>query len=732
MPDRGPKFGGKNSIRRMLLLALLAVLLPALLLVGFIMFTWLRAGYDMQQQSSLNLARGVSKAFENYVSDVRRQILIIGEAIRELPDAQPEQISRLLTYATLERGTVNSLNWATPEARIIASSLPGSVGLDIADREYFRDVMARGGRDLGDLITSRATGLPAITIAQRLDDPAGKPVGVAVATIDLAKLGTKLVGHMGSDESILLADSDGSVVLHVPTLALTPEQRSAVRDMPAFREAQARREGFTSYVSPFDGQQRLIVFVPVANTGWVAAASIPRQSVLAPLWRTGITIGAIALLVLVLAGLAAGIINQRIVRDVRLVQQRAAVLANETAPPAAPPRIAELRLVAEAYEQMAERRLQAEVSLRDQQQRLALATAAADQGTWDMNVQTHEMIWSERGKTIFDLPPAASVDYALFLSRVHPDDRARIEQSVQRALDPAQSDDYHVECRVLTGTGQDRWVDVRGRAIFETIAGRRQAVRFLGTVMDVTARREAEESLRRTAMDLARSNKELEQFAYVASHDLQEPLRMIGGYLQLIQRRYQGKLDKDADQFIDYAVGGAQRMKDLINDLLSFSRLGARTRALGPVEMDAALRQAQANLGAALEAAQGRVEVPPLPVVFGDEPQLVQLLQNLISNAVKFRGEKSPLVQVGARPDGPRWLFWVRDNGIGIEPQYHERIFAIFQRLHSQQTYPGTGIGLAICRKIVERHGGRLWVESRPGEGSTFFFTLARAPGRTG
>ena len=248
---------------------------------------------------------------------------------------------------------------------------------------------------------------------------------------------------------------------------------------------------------------------------------------------------------------------------------------------------------------------------------------------------------------------------------------------------------------------------------------------------DVTRRKRAEEALEQRARELARKNAELEQFAYVAAHDLQEPLRMIASYTQLLARRYRGQLDSDADEFIAFAVDGVTRMQGLIGDLLEFSRIGTQGRAFSRVDSGAALSDALDNLHTAIMESGARVTHGELPDVLGDEAELMQLFQNLVSNALKFRGERAPEVHISAEPKGSAWQFCVRDRGIGIAPELWGRIFVIFQRLHGRGEYKGNGIGLAICKKIVERHGGQIWVESEPGQGSSFFFTIAAPAGET-
>jgi light-regulated signal transduction histidine kinase (bacteriophytochrome) len=246
-------------------------------------------------------------------------------------------------------------------------------------------------------------------------------------------------------------------------------------------------------------------------------------------------------------------------------------------------------------------------------------------------------------------------------------------------------------------------------------------------IENITERKQAEERLTRMTQDLTRSNADLERFASVASHDLREPLRMVGSFVQLLAERYRGQLDADADDYIGFAVDGVQRMERLINDLLEYSRLNTRGEPFRPIDAEAVLAQTLWDLDLTIAEADAVVTHDPLPAVLADPVQLAQLFQNLISNALKFHGAEPPRVHVSHSPapsSAPCWLFSVRDNGIGIDPKDHTRIFDIFQRLHTREEYPGTGIGLAVCQRIVERHGGRIWVESQVGQGTTFFFTL--------
>jgi PAS domain S-box-containing protein len=252
-----------------------------------------------------------------------------------------------------------------------------------------------------------------------------------------------------------------------------------------------------------------------------------------------------------------------------------------------------------------------------------------------------------------------------------------------------------------------------------------EGILVTAAIRDITERKKSEEHLVKTVGELKRSNDELQQFAYVSSHDLQEPLRMVTSYTQLLAGRYKGRLDSDADEFIAFAVDGCNRMQGLIKDLLAYSRAGTNGKALHEVSAENALKEALANLRATIDQSGAVVTHDALPAIRTDETQLTQVFQNLVGNAIKYHGAEVPQVHVSATKNGGNeWTFSVRDNGLGIDPQYFERIFILFQRLHGRDEFEGTGIGLAICKKILERLGGRIWVESQPEKGSTFYFEL--------
>jgi light-regulated signal transduction histidine kinase (bacteriophytochrome) len=306
-----------------------------------------------------------------------------------------------------------------------------------------------------------------------------------------------------------------------------------------------------------------------------------------------------------------------------------------------------------------------------------------------------------------------------YTQTTHPDDLNN-DAELGVKLFHGEIPSYTVQKRYITRAGATIWVELNARLIRDQDDKPKYA---LITYQDITDRKKTEAALLEREAELARSNNELQRFAYIASHDLQEPLRTVSLYTDLIARRYKQHLDPDADEFIGYVVSATLRMKRLIHDLLEYSRVSAAGREPQPTDCTVVLERSLANLHAAIESASANVTHDSLPTVCSDPLQLEQVFQNLIGNAIKFRSQSPPQIHVSAERQDGMWRLSVSDNGIGIDPRYQERIFEVFQRLHPNASFEGTGIGLAVCKRIIEQHGGRIWVQSQPGHGSTFYFT---------
>lgn len=365
-----------------------------------------------------------------------------------------------------------------------------------------------------------------------------------------------------------------------------------------------------------------------------------------------------------------------------------------------------------------------------------IALDAAELGFWDYDFDTHGLYGDDRCNAMHgNSTPRLTPDQ--FMQLIHPEDRLLVAQCLLGAIEPTSDGQYNVDYRVVRPDGSIRWIASKGQAFFRTEDGQRRAVRFIGTVMDITSRKEVEQALReneerarqraaefkKLADELLRSNEDLERFAYVVSHDLQEPLRQIVGFSRLLKRRHSGQLDQAAREFVDFIVDSGSRMQDLIGDLLAFSRAG-RGGKKNLVPLREVVEAALQNLRAAIKESEAIVTQDSLPSLQGDEVQLIQLFQNLIANAIRFRADAPLRIHVGARKQGREWVFSVSDNGLGLRPENIEKAFEMFQRFPEGGKQQGTGIGLSICKRVVEVHGGRIWVESEFGQGATFYFTL--------
>ena len=343
----------------------------------------------------------------------------------------------------------------------------------------------------------------------------------------------------------------------------------------------------------------------------------------------------------------------------------------------------------------------------------------ADVGGWEIDTETQDVFWTDHIFELLDVDADEEPPLDEALDMYHEEDQPLVESAVEEALD--SGDPFDAEVRIRTNSGEIHWLRLQG--IPETVDD--EVVSFRGAVQDITERKERERRLEEVIERLEESNERLEQFAHAASHDLQEPLRMVSSYLQLIEKRYADELDADGEEFIGFAVDGADRMRAMIAGLLQYSRVEMQGNPFESVNLDTVFEDVLTDLQQQIEETDAEITVENLPRVEGDAGQLRQVFQNFLSNAIEYSGDESPRIHVSTERNGTEWTISVRDEGIGIPPEAQERIFAVFQRLHTVDEHRGTGIGLALCERIIERHGGEIAVDSEPGEGATFSVTLS-------
>jgi PAS domain S-box-containing protein len=364
----------------------------------------------------------------------------------------------------------------------------------------------------------------------------------------------------------------------------------------------------------------------------------------------------------------------------------------------------------------------AQDSLRESQDKLDIALENAKIGLWEWNLKTNELIWDRRTESIFGFDPGKfDKKYETFENSINEEDLPHVMNSIDQTL----KSDIPLETIFRTKSVNGVYKHVSAKAILKKDkAG--SPVSLSGVCFDVTGmKKSTEQTIIKLNEELLRSNKDLQQFAYVASHDLQEPLRMVSSFTQMLAKRYNDKLDQEARDYIKFAVDGSKRMYELLNSLLAYSRIQTKGREFAEVDLNIVLEKVQKNLSLRIEDRQAKINIKKLPVISGDEAQMIQLFQNLLENGIKFN-PNTPSIIISSKAKFDNIIFSVKDNGIGIEPQYFEKIFQIFQRLHPREEYYGTGIGLAICKRIVERHGGTIWVESEIGKSTTFLFSIPK------
>ena len=622
--------------------------------------------------------------------------------------AHDEMIANLTPH--LKQGDFLELSLLDPQSgKVLASTNPAEEGKYKEDRPYF--INGKTAPYVQNLYYSIALQSIAMTAASPLKTRQGQLVGVLAGRLNLDEMNSIINRRTGlhqTDDAYLVNNS--SLFVTQPRFIKSPAVLQRGIRTPAVDQCLKQQSGVVE-ANDYDDKPAFVVYRWLPERNLCLVVKMDQTEVYRPIRVFGGTIAAISAVALLVAAALAFALARSLTRPILALQEGVArfgrgeldVKLDDSAGD-------ELGQLAGEFNKMAEALTEQQTHLRQRAEQF-------------FNISPDLLCTISSAARIQDLNPAweLSLGYAsdeikgrLFSNLIHPDDWSMTQSALRRIAEEGVG---HFETRCRHKRGHYRW-------LAWVIVNSSQDQLLYAAARDITERRLAEERMRQQTEELERSNRELQDFAYAASHDLQEPLQLVSNHLQLLSRRYHGQLDRDADEFIDFAMEGTDRLKILISDLLEYSKVGTSGREFAGVEMESVFGRVIETFQPAIDDCRGLVTHDALPIVLGDDQQMAQVLHNLIDNSIKFRGKDSPRIHVSARQMSEKWLFFVRDNGIGIDPQYTERVFVIFQRLHSRDDYPGTGIGLAISRKIIERHGGHIWVDSEPGKGATFYFTL--------
>lgn len=621
-----------------------------------------------------------------------------------------------------------------PTARVVVSTDLVEVGKFKESRAYF--VNGRLGPYVQSPYFEFSAGRPVMTAAAPVLAEDGRLLAVLTGELDITAMNEIVQRRSGlrySDDAFLVNKS--ALLVTAPRFTTNPTMLQSSFHTPAIDDCLKRKSGMVE-TDDYRGMPSIIVHRWLPEYEMCLIVKMGQDEAYAPSRELGLTMALTGLLVLLAGSLGAWLMARSITRPILLLERGVARFGAgnldyriETGSQD------EFGQLARGFNQMAQDIAGKEAMLREAS---ALLERRVEQRTLELreSEERYRILAETSPDMIFVIDRDDRIQYvnSLGAGQFGKPTAQVIGSPIADLFGPAVAAEQSAGLRQVLKTGEPfalqsqldtvvgpRWLDTQWVALRDASGKIRGA---LGVARDISEVRQAGLALAQKADELERSNHELERFAYVASHDLQEPLRMVTSYLQLLERRYKDKLDGDALEFIAYAVDGSNRMKALINDLLAYSRIGTRGRNFAPTDCEAVLANVLQNLRVAIAESGAIITHTPLPTLLADPGQLEQLLQNLIGNAIKFHGPRVPEVRLDVQKQGAYWLFSVADNGIGIEQQYFERIFIIFQRLHTREEFSGTGIGLAISKRIVERHGGRIWIESQPGLGTTFYFTI--------
>lgn len=697
-----------RSIQSRLIMLLLFILIPVLAIQAYIYYDNYQTRRASELQANLEIARLLAKAFESFVQDLIHQELAIGLAITSSQPMTSKDITRLLETSR-DYVAVRDFTWLNTKGVAIYSGNPAMIGNNYSDRSYFREIV--NGREwaVSELIISRTTGEPIFAISRGIRDGNGALLGIVFAVIIPEKLDTRLAVERSEGGGYTLVDNKGMLVYRYPAIQATWEERNWLKPYPEFGEALKGKEIATTVYAPFEGKNRLVGFTPVSSIGWAASAGKREEDVIGPILKS---IGKSALLFLIVS-FAAFFIALTISRKINKALMYEMEERN---------RIAEKLEKSEEQYRLAStyNRSLIEVSLDP------LVTIDAEGRVSDVNAATETITGYTRDRLI-------GTDFSDYF--IEPE---KAREGYQKVFSEGFVRDYPLAIRHTSGKVTEVLYNA---AIYKDDKGETKGV--FAAARDVTDLRSIQEALQKSHDELERrvkertteleqrtrqleaANKELESFSYSVSHDLRAPLRAIDGYARMLLKKHEHEFDEDSMRRFNVIRSSAHMMGQLIDDLLSFSRLSRKDFSTSKIDMEALIGEVWKELQADTPDRKINLTVNSMPSGYGDRALIRQVYMNLLSNAVKFTKFQDPaLIEVGGHVDGNDDVYYVKDNGVGFDMTYYDKLFGVFQRLHKADEFEGTGIGLATVQRMINRHGGRVWAEGKVDEGATFYFSL--------
>ncbi len=707
-----------GSLRSRAIALVLLAILPLLALTLYSYFDQRDRAVRQLQENELVTARNLANVQENLFS-AARDLLTTLARLPQVQRLDREACDLLFSKLMDQSPYYTALVAADRNGQVFASAPAVKELVNVADRFFFQKAVETRSFVLGEPVLGRITQKYNINLAYPILNDAGQLQGVLTAGVDLSWLGSLLgKNDLPPSTALVLSNATGKVLFRYPE----PQKYIGRMTPDILVKALITRDEAVAAGVGLPGDERLFASVrlsPPWQEMWVFIG-LPRDWAVGPvnrlLWRNLVWLGLVALFAVAAAWYGGDLF---IVRPVRKLQTITGRLAAGDLSVRAGPDYAkgELGLLANSFDQMADSLQDREAALKESEERLRLFIEHAPASLAMFDKEMRYLSVSRRWLSDYSLGDLDIIGLSHY--EVFPEIAERWKKIHRRGLAGevvrAEADPFE------RAGGSVLWLKWEVRPWYDASGVVAGIVIF---TEDITERKRAEEALKQRTAELERSNRELEEFAYISSHDMQEPLRQISNFSEILAKGYQDRLDDQGLYYFGFITSGAKHMQALINDLLSYSRVGQAEITQVPTSLEAVLKGTINDLNPLIQESGAKISHDPLPTLKVNPNQMGQLLQNLIANAIKFRNKQSPRIHLSARQEDGEWLISVRDNGIGFNHNYAEKIFKVFKRMHSEEKYPGTGIGLAICKKIVERHGGRIWAESEPGRSATFYFTI--------